>query len=208
MKPLFPLLTALLAMCINAHAQQNHSYDVFMAEAGENSVIYRGHRAMQYEFRYNGHQYWDSRRFEPGSVEYNGKTYSDILLNIDCCTQDLLAVFDNDLAAIVLDQDHVGDIRIGDRSFALSETISPILPTRYVEVIDAKGTTLYRCRKKDLKKSSDAPNPAKLGYEVDNFNFNVNQYFSLRESWYTERKGALKKIGRSKARKMIADEKR
>lgn len=198
----------MLAVCMSASAQQNRNYDAFMAEAGENSVLYRGHRAMQYEFRFNGHQYWDGRGFETGSVEYNGKSYDGILLNIDCCTQDLLAVFDNELAAVVLNHEHIGDIRIGNRRFALAESISPVFPTRFVEIFDAGGTRLYRCRKKDVKKSSDAPNPSKLGYEVDNFNFNVNQYFSLRESWYTERKGELRRIGRRKALKMIADETR
>lgn len=198
----------MLAVCINASAQQSRSYDDFMAEAGENSVLYRGHRAMQYEFRYNGHQYWDNRIFERGSVEFNGKSYDNILLNIDCCAQDLLAVFDNELAAVVLNHEHIGDILIGNRHFALAENISPVLPTRFVEIFDTNSGPLYRCRKKDVKKSSDAPNPSKLGYEVDNFNFNINQYFSLRETWYTERKGELRKIGRRKAFKMIANETR
>ncbi len=208
MKLYFPTLAAMLAVCLSASAQQNRSYDAFMSEAGENSVVFRGHRAMQYEFRYNGHQYWDRRSFERGSVEFNGKTYSDILLNIDCCSQDLLAVFDNELSAIVLDQDHIGNIRIGDRRFALSETVSPKLPTRYVEIFDTGAGPLYRCRKKDVNTSSDGITPSKLGYEVDNFNYSYNRYFMLRETWYTERKGTLKKIGRRKAQKMIADETR
>lgn len=208
MKPFFPLLAAMLAICVNAAAQQSRSYDEFMAEAGVNSVLYRGHRAMQYEFRCNGHQYWGSRSFERGSVEFNGKSYDNILLNIDCCNQDLVAIFDNELAAVVLDHEHIGEIHIGDRRFALAESISPIFPTRFVEIFDADGIQVYRCRKKDVKKSSDAPNPSKLGYEVDNFNFNVNQYFMLQESWYTERKGELRRIGRRKALKMIGNETR
>ena len=69
---------------------QSHERADYAGAAGEKSLLYRGRLAPEYNFRFNGHCYAESKEFLPGSVMYNGRLYEDVLLNIDACADLLL----------------------------------------------------------------------------------------------------------------------
>ncbi len=98
------LLTLVIVAAASEWAKaqtQHYRYDdnaAYMASAQEKSLLYRGRLAPEYRFQYNGHCYAASRDFKKGEVLYNGRLYTDVLLNIDAYKQ-LLVVKANLISA-------------------------------------------------------------------------------------------------------------
>lgn len=80
----------LVAALPRAAAQVRADHDVYMADAGMESLLYRGRSATQYNFLYNGTYFWHSPEFGSGDLRYNGKMYYDVMMNIDAATQNLI----------------------------------------------------------------------------------------------------------------------
>lgn len=80
-------LTLLLSLaCLMAPAQQKcPESEEYQKAAGQRSMLYRGTLSPQYRFVYNGTFYVETPEFETGQIMYNGRLYSDVLLNIDAC---------------------------------------------------------------------------------------------------------------------------
>lgn len=93
---------------------QSHERADYAGAAGEKSLLYRGRLAPEYNFRFNGHCYAESKEFLPGSVMYNGRLYENVLLNIDAYADLLLARY---VMITALARDYVDYTVIGGRRY-------------------------------------------------------------------------------------------
>ena len=99
-KLLFLLSLAFLCSSLRA---QNDDYRLYMHSAADASVVFRGSQAVQYRFPYNGTPYWKGPDFGTGDLEYNGKMYYGLRLNIDAATQTLVLKNDSGVCEVALD---------------------------------------------------------------------------------------------------------
>lgn len=203
MKKTISLLLLLSAWL--SYAQSGIEYESFAQAAQENSVLYRGRQATQYAFNYNGVPYWSPDGFREGSVDYNGKTYYGVLLNIDACVQDLLVKYSAEMPAVALDRDHVTSCVIAGTPYAnlALREVRKAEPGYYAVLADGATPVYYRVDK-FLRKSTGSKNDVNIGYDDPDFKPNVLQYFAHRGRYYTIQNDALKKIGKRRAMKLAA----
>ncbi len=83
------LLLILLLVPFGAGAQDDDA--LYRDAVGASSMFWRGHKAFSYPALVTGTPWWEDVAFESGTVVFNGRTYSNIPLNIDAVRQDLVA---------------------------------------------------------------------------------------------------------------------
>lgn len=200
---LFLLTGAFLMRPDNALAQQAE-FDAFQKEASFKSVLYRGRAAQQYSgILFNGNYYWLTTEFLPGSVTFNGKHYTDVLLNIDAVTHDLLVKNNPGAPAVVVARDLVTDLQIGEDRFVNLELAGQqdALPGFYC--IASEQPLIYLRVDKRLNTSTENTNGPTIGYYDPNYRSDVLNYFGREERYYVLKDGRLKRIGRRKALKLM-----
>ena len=104
------ILLLILAFC-PLQAQDYQQY------AGGLSTLYRGRMQNMYPYRFNGTYYLQTRKFGTGSVQYNGKRYDNVLLNLDAYSQELVTKPTENAGTVVLFRDQVAWFTLGDRRF-------------------------------------------------------------------------------------------
>lgn len=184
---------------------QDAEYAEFQKAATHQSVLYRGRAAQLYSGTlYNGHFYWTSPEFRTGSVVFNGKTYSGVLLNIDACAQDLLAKSQSGAPAVIVARDVVPEFFIGDEHYVnlFLEGVPGAVEGYYR--IACEQPLVYHRVNKVMQSSTNNVNGSGIGYEDPGYRTDVFNYFMKEERFYVVKDGALKKIGKRKARKIIA----
>lgn len=116
MRKALPIYIAfLLLSCLPLRAQDDLSR--FEKDAGALSTLFRGRLQKNTTFRYNGTFYLDTRTFRKGDVLYNGKYYTDVLLNLNASTQELVIRPEANSAGVILYRDQVAWFSIGNRRF-------------------------------------------------------------------------------------------
>ena len=196
-------ITALLLLsAVLSYAQSRVEYEMFADAAQENSVLFRGRQATQYPFLYNGVPYWSPDGFKEGSVDYNGKTYYGVLLNIDACVQDLLVKYRPEMPAVALDIDYVTSFVIDGTPYSnlVLHGVKNAEPGYYAVLAEGANPVYFRVDK-FLRKSTGGKNDTNIGYDDPDFKPNVLQFFANRARYYTLHNGALKKIGKRRAMK-------
>ena len=83
------LLLTLLLVPLWALGQDDDA--LYREAVGSSSLFWRGHKAFSYPALVTGTPWWEDVAFESGTVVFNGRTYSNIPLNIDAVRQDLVA---------------------------------------------------------------------------------------------------------------------
>jgi len=201
------IILLLLLAVIPLYAQTSAEYEAFVGAAQENSVLYRGRQATRYEFSYNGLPYWSTDEFMAGDVEYNGKHYYGVLLNIDACTQDLLVRLRPEMPAVVLDRDHVSGCIIDGTSYTnlYGQGVGKSEEGYYAVFSEGEIPVYMRVDKK-LRRGTGNNNEVNMSYGDPDFMVNASQYFAARTRYYTIKNGALKSISRRKANKYAAYE--
>ena len=82
------MLWVLIALVPTASFSQLR-YD-YNAEVGFDSPVYRGEIADKYSFPFIGTVYAYSDEFEMGDLEFNGKMYYGLMMNLNCHRGELL----------------------------------------------------------------------------------------------------------------------
>lgn len=109
------MLWVLIALVPTASFSQLR-YD-YNAEVGFDSPIYRGEIADKYPFPFIGTVYAYSDEFEMGDIEFNGKMYYGLMLNLNCYRGEVHVRVGTTKDCIVLKNSLVGDFNIGKRRY-------------------------------------------------------------------------------------------
>ena len=200
------LILFLMLLPLAGNAQGSPEYDVFAESAGTKSVLYRGQGAKKYNFRYNGHYFWNSREYKPGSLCYNGRIYTDVLLNVDAYEQELLTRASAGSAEVTLLRDYVEWFEIDGERFVNLEReglVTNAEPGFYIEKRTGDIPVYYRVIKYITSNVSNNNGYSGIGYDDENYRSEVIDCFLIKRQYYTIRNGKLKKIGRLKAEQLL-----
>ena len=204
-KKLISVLSAALILAQAVSAQEApDEIRKFQTAADGQSVLFRGRAAVSYVNRhFNGTYYWSSGTFLSGDVIYNGRTYYDVLLNIDACAQDLLARHGEGRPSVVLRREYVPSFTMGESRFVnLRLAGYDSMDEGYYEVLSDSPEYVVRRVDKKLRSSVNNVNGAMIGYDDPAYREDIHTFFENCERYYLLRDGRFKRIGRRKALKL------
>ena len=158
----------LLALWSPARVAAQDDYDLFRESAGSASLLYRGHKAYEYNLLFNGTFYWSGPVFTMGEVVYNGKAYRGILLNIDAARQDLIAKVGGGISSKVLDREFVRECSFnGARYLNLQYLYGDKAPLGYWKVLYDGRAKVLQCVTKHLEQDLDGRKRSETNFEGD-----------------------------------------
>lgn len=184
---------------------------LYMKQAGGAAMLYRGYKAYTYPMAFNGTNYWDGPSFSQGEVLYNGKTYGNLLLNVDASRQDLLVKTPSGSSEKVLSRDLVTQFTMDGRRFLnLQKVYGPAVPDGYWEVIYDGQAKVVRQVRRNLRQDLDGTFRMQIGYDISTYRSNVYQTFLFEEVFcYVGEDGSISPIRRrSQLLKFYKDRKR
>lgn len=96
---------------------QTEDFKSFKADAAELLNLYRGAAPIQYRFHYTGTYFAYQDEYVKGNIIYNGKLYSDVLLNLNCHSDDLQVKIEKSDLIVILNKDFVNSFSIGNHYY-------------------------------------------------------------------------------------------
>ena len=203
MRRFLPIYIILLLSAFPLRAQNDVAR--FEQDAGGLSTLYRGRLQKSIPFRYNGTPYLDTRAFKKGDMLYNGKHYTDVLLNLDASAQELVIRPDINSAGVILFRDQVAWFSVGSRRFINLRYIGyDNVPEGYYEIIRNGREPILRMSFKVLKAATNMLSAKALDDMDENYDAGVVSYFEREEKYYIlQEDGSLRKIGSGKARRLL-----
>lgn len=187
------LLTAFVAV-----AQTD--VEAYLSAAGNASNLYRGRKALEYKFPFNGTFYWESPLYHPGRVCYNNKIYDCDALNIDAAQQELLVKDHAGVISVMLNRDYVSWFETGGRKFIHPRVYfnDPSLPEGFFEVL-YDGRVKVLCQTLKMLDKVSHPEMADTGTEGVPILANVLEVFQRRIScYYVNERDEFLKVTRRK----------
>lgn len=147
---LAPLLCFFLS---SLSAQTGEDYQKFTENAEGYSNLYRGTAPLAYKFTHTGSYFAYSPDFQTGTVRYNNKTYTNLMLNLNSHLDELYLFITYSGRYVVLNKDFVDTFTMGAKEFhnirANENEGNPILSPGYYEVLHKNSSViLYKKTKK------------------------------------------------------------
>jgi hypothetical protein len=156
----------------------------------------------EYNFPFNGHYYWSTREFVPGSVFFNGTLYENVPLNVNAHTQDLLARESSFAAPVVAERGLTAWFKIdGIYYYNLQYYGVEGAPEGFFQLLTDGRRNVWMQRRKLFARSPGDHNGDKgIGYDDPDYREKLITYFYQQDKYYVERDGAFKRIrpGRSR----------
>lgn len=170
----------------------------------EQTMLYRGRLPDVILVSYNGTYFWEGKEFKTGDIYFNGRVYTDVLMNIDAHNQDVQVRMDAASSPIVIYRDEVAWLSYSGKTFVNLNYIGcESAPEGFFEILKDGDEAVLRQVQKVLRKSTANRNGSPLGYFDPEYNEDVFLYFEYTETYYRLENGIVKKISRRKARKEI-----
>lgn len=192
---LLGIVFAALAACHTAGAQQAPVYPEhkqYRDAVGRVSALFRGRQATKYQFRYNGHYYWDNPTFKNGDILFEGRFYPDVPMNIDAVRQEILVLDPENVVPIAINPADVSSFNLAEKNFVcIDGAIREIL-------YKGPNAALYRKVAKTLETSPDNVNGREIGYSDPSYDYKVITYFSYKQTLYVSKAGGELVIIKSK----------
>ena len=131
-KLLIPLV--FLGMPLLCYSQEKYDYK---SVAGNEIPVFRGELAEKYNYRFDGTVYAWSDEFETGDLEFNGKWYYGLTMNLNAHRNELQVRIGNSGENMSLKRSLVGDFTIGKRNCTalFGERKIKGLPEGYYQVL-------------------------------------------------------------------------
>ena len=171
----------------------------------EELALFRGRTQNVYPFKYNGTFYLDSRRFQKGSVYYNGKEYRDIYMNLDAYAMDLLAKPEEKSGATMLFREQVAWFSFGGKHFVnLKYYGIENAEDAYYQIAKDGKTPLLVLGKKVFRTSANGLSPQMQERMDGNYDASVVNYFDTEETLWALENGSLVKLSPRKWKKRMA----
>jgi len=126
----------------------------------EESHLYNGREDVNYNFRLNGHPYFEGREWKIGNLEYDGSLYENVPLMYNLLSQQLLTRHHDGYIRIQLSKEKVHSFTLAGHSFlniqAVSKKKAGIEPGYYDVLADGETKfVVFRTKKIDELISSD-----------------------------------------------------
>ena len=170
----------------------------FRDAAGNESLLYRGRKVLDYKFPFNGTYYWYGAPFGEGEVFYNGKLYPCHAMNIDAAQQELIVRSSDGVFSVLLNRDHVKWFTLGGRKYINAQLWfeNPDLPEGFFEVLYEGRVWVLKQIRKTLDRMNN-PEMADTGMEGVPLLANVFEVFQRKMTvWYVDPDGAFSRINR------------
>ncbi len=177
-------------------AQNESDYLKYAAKTDNVNVVYRGKQSQKYPFVYNGTYYWESPKFEKGSIEYNGKMYWNVYLNIDAFTDEIIIKHSGDMAALCLKDQFADSFIMGEKHFVNLGRRGYDVPKGYYLELYSGDAAVYKKVKKEF---SDDIRNANSSNGDPNFNYQIFKLFSPVVTYYYIKDGNVTTINGKKA---------
>ncbi len=171
------------------------------------SALYRGKYPVMYPFKYNGHVFWDKKEYTPGSIRYNGKTYDEVLLNIDAYKQEIQIIPPGTRSIVVLYRDQIAWVKVDGELYVNLQYLGwDGLPAGFYKVLkDGPQPILYRVQKY-FTSSTANQNRFGIGYYDPDYDASLIHFFRFEEDYFVLADGALQKISKNKSKRLIRQE--
>jgi|LSQX01.2.fsa_nt_gb hypothetical protein len=89
----------------------------YLEQSGGHAPLYNGKIPPAYKQLYEGTYYLESEKYSEGSVEYNGKFYTGVLLNLNAHLDELYIRMPQYYTSSILLKQHVTSFTLGDKEF-------------------------------------------------------------------------------------------
>lgn len=166
-------------------SQQRYDYN---EEVGFDSPIYRGEIADKYSFPFIGTVYAYSDEFEMGDLEFNGKMYYGLMMNLNSHKGELYVRIGTTKDCIVLKNSLVGDFNIGERRYTAlfgERGIKGLAPGYYQVLYEGEDVILKQIDRKI--------------YDYTDFSSgNITKAFALKVKYWLLKDGEVRQIRRER----------
>ena len=194
------ILTPFVLVLMAFVAVAQNDVEEYLHAAGNASNLYRGRKALEYKFPYNGTFFWESPVYHPGRVCYNSKVYDCDAMNIDASQQELLVKDRSGIISVMLNRDYVSWFETAGRKFIHPRVYfnDPLLPEGFFEVL-YDGRVKVLCQTLKVLDKVTHPEMADTGTEGVPILANVLEVFQRRIScYYVTESGEFLKVTRRK----------
>ncbi|MBR5723818.1 MAG: hypothetical protein IKX62_00410 [Bacteroidales bacterium] len=183
---ILPPLLAALACCLGAAAQAPDQPEIrsFQQMAGDNAALYSGREAEHYDFPYNGHPYWSSPEFRIGNIEFEGRRYYDLPINIDAYSQRLLLKLSNAVFTLALTPGAVTAADIDGRHYVGVGPDVEGIEEGFYDVTGNGSEMIYKQIYKPLLSTTGDVNGEEIGYYDPNYRRQVTLYFAHKVRYF------------------------
>ena len=180
---------------------------LFSIYAQETSALYRGKYPVMFPFKYNGNVYWGSEEFTSGSIHYNGKTYEDVLLNIDAYKQEIQIIPPGTRSVLVLYRDQVAWVKIGDELYVNLQYLGwENYPAGFFKVLkDGPEPVLYHVQK-FFTSSTSNQNRFGIGYYDPDYDESLIHFFRFEEYYSVMTPEGLRSVSKRKAKRLLKEQ--
>lgn len=198
MKKLSGTITAIVfaaAVCLGSAA-------AYGEVSNPNTALLRGRQIYEYKGRYNGHIYWDGPEYRKGDVFFDGRLYTDVLLNINANTQDLYVRIGENSFPVIIYRDLVAWFRMDGITYVNMRYAGyqDFAPGYFQLYKDGTGRMWYRQVTKVIRSEIGEHNGEDgIGYYDPKYNPEILHYFQYIDRYYSyDRKGKLKSYSSGK----------
>ncbi len=187
MSPFLNYTLRIFLLCVPALLLSQQRYD-YGAKAGFDTPIYRGEIADKYPFPFIGTVYAYSDEFEMGDLEFNGKMYYGLMMNLNSHKGELYVRIGTTKDCIVLKNSLVGDFNIGERRYTAlfgERGIKGLAPGYYQVLYEGEDVILKQIDRKI--------------YDYTDFSSgNITKAFALKVKYWLLKDGEVRQIRRER----------
>ena len=124
---------------------QKESREDYLSQVKGLSLIYRGKIEKHYSYKYKGTYFAYQEDYVPGDVYYNQKLYTDVLMNLNSHTDQILVRLTESHLPVLLDKSLVDWFVLDGRKFInMQDGDYGGLTGGYYEVLDGDETILFK----------------------------------------------------------------
>ncbi len=190
-KKYFFLILILLQLSYLA-AQPDQHYFKYSDEAAEEAILFRGTSPLAYLFIHTGTYFAYNEVFQKGTLRYNNKIYSDLLMNLNSHLDELYIYNPHNGRYVVLNKNLVDNFSLGEREFLNIREAEGVLkgmsPGYYEVLYKNKSVLLYKKIKKTYLE--------KVAHHLTQSATKIERTFVLSEHYFIDIDGQVKGVKR------------
>lgn len=180
-------LTCLILLSWCLWGQRRDGATVYQQAAGSQAPLFRARLADVYPANFNGTYLIDTKGFQPGTLCFEGKTYSGLQLNLDASLQHVLLRQESSHLTLDIGLERVHFFTRGNRTFENLCSQGIHVPQGFYEqMAQGPGGRVYKKTEKILRQLLDRSGNAcdRIGYQDPFYRDDLMDYYEHKETWY------------------------